>query len=201
MSASATPYQSANYNKWEYRNGLYQKHLDLYLDCMYGHLQQAAPASVLDAGCGEGVVYRAMRQRGFAGSWSGCDFSAAAVTFAAGLSPEAQWRQASLFDLPDADNSVDMVFCSEVLEHLPEPEKALAELTRVSRRWLLLSVPYEPLFRILTRLSILLKLGGDPGHVNFWRPAAFQSFAAAAGDIRHWERTTIYQIVLVEKTR
>jgi SAM-dependent methyltransferase len=196
--AKTSTYQSANYNKWEFKNGLYQKHLELYLNRMSAHLQSAEVASVLDAGCGEGVVYRAMRKRGFAGSWSGFDFNGNAAAFAAQLSPECEWRQADIFQLPYESGSVDLVFCSEVLEHVPNPELALAELARVSRRWLLISVPCEPVFRILTRISITLRLGGDPGHVNFWRPAEFRKFVSQAGELKAWERTTIYQIALID---
>jgi ubiquinone/menaquinone biosynthesis C-methylase UbiE len=43
--------------------------------------------------------------------------------------------------LPFADHSFDVVTILEVLEHVPETRKALAELYRVARRFLLFSVP------------------------------------------------------------
>jgi SAM-dependent methyltransferase len=199
LSAAASTFISANRSKWEYSNGLYQKHLDLYLDRLYFHLQQTRAASVLDAGCGEGFVYRAMRKRGYRGAWHGFDYNAEAVEFARTSSEGATWQQASAYEIPFADNSFDLVFCSEVLEHLPEPARPLSEFARVSRHWLLLSVPFEPVFRTLTWLSVHLHLGGDPGHVNFWNGSRFRDFTGSAAQLRAWERTTVYQIALLEK--
>jgi SAM-dependent methyltransferase len=194
-------YRSANKNKWDFNNGLYQKHLDLYLDRMFHYLTLSSAQTVLDAGCGEGIVYREMRKRGFRGAWYGFDFSREAVDFARAASPEAIWDHASAYAIPFADKSFDLVFSSQVLEHLPDPQLALQEFARVSRRWILLSVPLEPYFRALTWLSVHLHIGGDPGHVNHWNPQSFRDFAAEAGPLRYWERTTVYQIALIERTK
>lgn len=53
--------------------------------------------------------------------------------------------QASIDDLPFDDRSYDIVSCLEVVEHLPEPVylKALSELARVSRKYIMLGVPNE----------------------------------------------------------
>ena len=45
------------------------------------------------------------------------------------------------------DDEFDMATAIEVLEHVPEPEATLAEMARVARRRLLVSVPREPLWR------------------------------------------------------
>jgi SAM-dependent methyltransferase len=199
LIAHRSTYTSANQRKWEFSSGLYQKHLELYLDRMCDHLKQSGAQRVLDAGCGEGIVYRAMRKRGFEGTWCGFDFSHEAVEFAKQASPEAEWSHASAYAIPFADESFDLVFSSQVLEHLTNPVLPLKEFARVSKKWLLLSVPLEPYFRSLTWLSVHLHIGGDPGHVNFWKAQAFRDFAGSAGSLHHWERTTVYQIALVEK--
>lgn len=197
-TAKPEGYSSDNHRKWEYNNGLYQKHLEWYLDRLHRYLKRTGAKTVLDAGCGEGIVYRAMRERGWEGSWTGFDFSDEAVRFAKQASPEAEWHQGSAYDIKHPDNSFDLVLCSQVLEHLPKPGDPLKEMERTAGKWLLLSVPLEPFFRSLTWLSTKLKLGGDPGHVNFWSGTGFRAFAGSAGRLRVWDRSTVYQIALVE---
>ncbi len=191
-------YRSDNHNKWEFDNSLYQKHLELYLDHMYRYLKSTNAKVVLDVGCGEGIVYRAMRERGWTGEWTGMDFSAEAIEFARKASSEAQWQQGSAYEILHSDNSFDLVFCSQVLEHLPNPQLPLQECARVARDWMLLSVPREPLFRTLTWISTNLKLGGDPGHVNHWSASGFRKFVGQVGELHTWDWTTIYQIALVK---
>jgi len=190
-------YRSANLSKWEYPGALYQRHLELYLDAMFALLQKTGARSILDAGCGEGVVYRAMRKRGFVGEWTGIDVSVDAIDYAKQQNPEATWLVGSILDMPFPSKNFDLVFSSQVFEHLPAPEKALRELVRCARQWLLISVPYEPLFRWLTWLSVRFRLGGDPGHVNHWRPREFRRLLSQVGELHEWRRTTVYQIGLV----
>jgi SAM-dependent methyltransferase len=45
--------------------------------------------------------------------------------------------------LPFKDNAVDFVFSSHVLEHFPDPIKALKEWVRVSRKFVLVFVPHR----------------------------------------------------------
>lgn len=197
-AAKPKGYRSNNQSKWEFDNSLYQKHLELYLDTMYRHLRSTGAHNVLDAGCGEGIVYRAMRERGYSGAWTGFDASNEAVRFARQASPEANWRQASAYQIPFPDNSFDLIFSSQVLEHLPSPEQPLKECARVAQRWLLLSVPFEPWFRAFTWFSVNMKIGQDPGHVNHWTPRQFRKFVKSAGKLASWDWTTVYQLALIE---
>jgi SAM-dependent methyltransferase len=52
----------------------------------------------------------------------------------------------SLVSIPIADESCDLVLCTEVLEHIQEHEQALDELARVTAPggWLLITVPTPP---------------------------------------------------------
>jgi SAM-dependent methyltransferase len=194
----ASGYTSANLRKWQYANRLYQQHLELYLLRLHNQLRICHPASVLDVGCAEGIVCCALQHLGWQSEWMGCDVRADALHIASQTAPHAHWTRASAFDLPFANKCFDLVLCAEVLEHLPNPECALREFARVSRRWVLLSVPVEPLFRTLAWISRRLHFGGDPGHLNFWTPAAFRAWVSQFGTLTHWERSTIYQIAVVE---
>lgn len=197
-SSQAARHDSNNLRKWEYGNGLYQRALNRYLDRFAGLLVGTGASNVLDAGCGEGFVHRGMVARGYRGAWTGVDVSDGAVEFARGRAPEAAWRAGDLRALPDASSHYELVLCSQVLEHIPEPERVRDELARVSAKWLLISVPLEPLFRRICALTIELGVGEDPGHVNFWTPAAFREFLRPIGRLVSWQRTTVYQMALID---
>lgn len=198
IPAEGIRHDSNNLRKWEYGNGIYQRALTRYLDRLGRLLMRTEARSVLDAGCGEGFVQRAMQERGYAGRWTGVDSSPGAVAFAAERAPAHLWRVADLRSLPDEGASYGAVLCSQVLEHIPEPERVRDELARVTSRWLLVSVPLEPLFRTACALSIAIGVGQDPGHVNHWTPAAFRRFLEPVGQLVTWERTTVYQLALID---
>ena len=91
-------------------------------------------ASVLDVGCGTGLVGRALRARGYAGRLVGLDISTASLEVARrggaydAVEP-ADLQQRLAFD----DDSVDAVVCVGVMTYLPEVEAVWRELARVGR--------------------------------------------------------------------
>jgi SAM-dependent methyltransferase len=74
--------------------------------------------------------------------------------------------------LPFPDRSADLVTCIEVLEHLPAVAPAVAELARVCGGRCIVSVPYEPWFRLgnLGRGKNIGRLGNDPEHLGMFGP-------------------------------
>ena len=74
--------------------------------------------------------------------------------------------------LPFPDRSVDLVLCIEVLEHLPTVAPAVAELARVAKDRCVVSVPWEPWFRLgnLARGKNVGRLGNDPEHLRMFTP-------------------------------
>jgi Methyltransferase domain len=75
--------------------------------------------------------------------------------------------------LPLPDGCADLVTCIEVLEHLPEVDRAVDELARVAADRCVVSVPWEPWFRLgnLGRGKNVRRLGNDPEHVGWFTPA------------------------------
>jgi ubiquinone/menaquinone biosynthesis C-methylase UbiE len=88
-------------------------------------------------------------------------------------------------DLPFAENEFDLAAAIEVLEHVPDPRRSLAEMTRVAARHLLVSVPREPLWRGLNmaRGAYLRELGNTPGHLNHWSKRAFVQLLGDYGEV------------------
>lgn len=86
--------------------------------------------------------------------------------------------------LPFPDASADLVTSIEVLEHLPRFEQAVAEMARICRGRLVVSVPWEPWFRLgnLGRAKNVARLGNDPEHVQAFTPARLERALRAEFD-------------------
>lgn len=134
--------------------------------------------TILDAGCGEGFTLDRLSKAKIGGSLIGADRSRTALNLGKELFPSLNLAQADIYNLPFKDNSLDLIVCTEVLEHVKNPRMALRELLRVSKKYLVLSVPNEPLFS-LKNLAIgrnITRLGNTEGHVNLWTAWGFHSF-------------------------
>ena len=88
-------------------------------------------------------------------------------------------------NLPFEDNAFDVASAIEVLEHVPDPEHTVAEMARVASRWLLVSVPREPLWRALNmaRGAYWKDLGNTPGHLNHWSKRSFVQLLSKHGEV------------------
>lgn len=97
-----------------------------------------APATVLDVGCGVGVLSDWLLRFGY--DVTGVDVDEALMSRMA-----AAHQVASIDALPFADGSFDAAVASEVLEHLPVDvfERARGELARVARTVVVVTVPNE----------------------------------------------------------
>ena len=149
-------------------------------------VRQAGAAGLLDAGCGEGFTLRQLEDAGLAVLLVGADIDRAALAWSRDDRViSAPLAAADMYHLSFAEGSFDLVLSLEVLEHLPVPAAGLAELLRVSRRYVLVSVPHEPWFRgaNLLRRKHLAALGNDPGHLHQFDRSAFRRLAAAQADV------------------
>lgn len=64
-------------------------------------------------------------------------------------------------------DSFDCVFCTEVLEHIPDVQKACREIVRVARREIVIGVPFEQDNRVGRTTCGACGKGNPPwGHVN-----------------------------------
>ena len=148
---------------------------------------KAAPSSVLDIGCGEGVLTLEWAERLGDGRVVGIDLDDPKLRaeWAARTRPNLEFRVEEATSLSFHDDEFDMVAAIEVLEHVPDPEATLAEMARVARGRLLASVPREPLWRALNmaRGAYLRNLGNTPGHVNHWSKRAFVSLLSRYGTV------------------
>ena len=135
---------------------------------------------ILDCGCGPGSITVGLAQWAPDGDTVGIDLGAEQLDGARALARDLDlknvaFRQGDIFDLPFADDSFDVVFSQTVLYHIPDPDKALAEIKRVLRPGGLVALrdvinasimiwPDEPLVRELARVIRLgaQRSGGNP---------------------------------------
>jgi SAM-dependent methyltransferase len=88
-------------------------------------------------------------------------------------------------NLPFVDHEFDVATAIEVLEHVPDPKVTLSEMARCATRYLLVSVPREPLWRALNmaRGAYWKDLGNSPGHLNHWSKRSFVSLLSEYGEV------------------
>lgn len=132
--------------------------------------------NILDVGCGEGFSLDRLDQQNIGKRYVGIDNSKVAVELGKKLFPGLNLSVGDIYNLDLADNTYDLVMCTEVLEHLAYPEIAIEEIKRVSKKYVVLSVPHEPFFSIrnLLKGKHLKRLGNTPGHINWWTSLAFR---------------------------
>jgi SAM-dependent methyltransferase len=183
--AGGTP-TGNTYDKYGSTNPVVKRLMSRFERDMFELLDRAAPASILDVGCGEGVLTEQWADR-VAGRVVGFDLEDPKL--------EAEWRRRTRpnleFKSGDAHHmeyrtgEFEIATAMEVLEHVPDPEGVLAEMARVASRWLLVSVPREPLWRGLNmaRGAYLKNLGNTPGHLNHWSRRGFAKQLARHGEI------------------
>ncbi|MFN7151079.1 MAG: class I SAM-dependent methyltransferase [Microthrixaceae bacterium] len=175
MSALPETVPTGNtYDKYASSNPIERRMMAGFFECFDRFVAASTPSRVLEVGAGEGLVARRLLERHpelamaildlpdpeLAANWS--DIPAGGV-------------QGSVEALPFPDRSVDLVMAIEVMEHVPDPDRAIREIARVSASDVILSVPREPIWRIgnMARGRYLGDLGNTPGHIQHWSRAAF----------------------------
>lgn len=150
--------------------------------------ERADPRSLLDVGCGEGVlVHRWAQQLGAQRRVVGIDLDDPQLhaEWAKRTAPNLDYRVMKAEHLPFSDGEFDVATAIEVLEHVPDPAHTVAEMARVASRWLLVSVPREPLWRALNmaRGAYWKDLGNTPGHLNHWTKRSFVALLSRHGEV------------------
>lgn len=180
----ATP-TGNSYDKYRVGHPIERRLVDGFLQALDQVLPPVAPRRVLEVGAGEGEISSRVRDR-----------YPSATVVSIDLHDDAlgdEWRQrgalgafADIRRLPFRDGMFDLVLGIEVLEHVPEPERALIEIRRVASEALVFSVPREPIWRVanVARGRYVGQLGNTPGHLNHWSTKQFRSLVDRIFDVR-----------------
>ena len=148
---------------------------------------RADPQSLLDVGCGEGVLTHqwAVRLRDRPVVGIDLDDPHLHAQWEGRRAPNLDYRVMKAEALPFADGEFDCATAIEVLEHVPDAAHTVSEMARVAQRHLLVSVPREPMWRMLNmaRGAYLKELGNTPGHVNHWSKRSFVELLSRHGTV------------------
>lgn len=178
------------YDKYGTANPIERRVMANFFATLERALPSSAPARILEVGAGEGeVVGRVIHDR-----WPTVPM---AVLDLPDVALAAHWRARGLAGvfgsataLPLPDRSVDLVLGIEVLEHVDDPAGALREIARVASGDVVLSVPREPIWRVLNvaRGKYWKDLGNTPGHIQHWSTKTFTELVS-----QHLEVTGTWQ--------
>jgi len=162
--------------------------------------RQASPKSLLDVGCGEGVLTHKWAQR-IDGRVVGIDLDDPQLhdEWKGRQAPNLEYMVMKAENLPFGDREFDVATAIEVLEHVPDPEHTVSEMARVASGHLLVSVPREPLWRGLNmaRGAYLRDLGNTPGHLNHWSKRAFVQLLERYGTVEEARSPFPWTMLLV----
>lgn len=191
------------YDKYGTHNPIARRMMQGFLSSFDELVDRVDPRSAFEVGCGEGHLSLRLLERGIAAS--GVDLEESVVDEANqraidhGYEPLFGAR--SLYDLRREDVEADLVVCCEVLEHVPDPQRALARLHDLANPWALLSVPKEPIWRMLNiaRGKYLSAWGNTPGHIQHWSRGAFLRLVESAFSIEEVRSPFPWTMVLARR--
>lgn len=180
---------TTNHQKFINPNPIQRRFISDFQRKFLGILTEIKPQSILEMGCGEGFLLSSIKKRFPSIPLLGEDNLETALTAGRTLWPDLDLRPGDIYQIDQPDHYWDVVIASEVLEHLDRPEAALQEMKRVAKRYLLLSVPHEPLFRLsnFARGRHLRRFGNHPEHINLWSRDGFTKFVGRQAQV---ERVT-----------
>ncbi len=131
--------------------------------------------SFIDIGCGDGYVLYYFKEKYHNKKLFGLDISEMRIRTTRANVPLSHLIRSDVHHLPFPDNSFDVVICSELLEHILDYKKTIEELTRISNRWIIITVPNElqpvPIMCPKCKTKHFLD-----GHVNYFTEKKLKSF-------------------------
>ncbi|MHB8384508.1 MAG: class I SAM-dependent methyltransferase [Candidatus Binataceae bacterium] len=168
----------------EWRNADAQPH-HLYLwPHIRAFLEGVAPGRVADLGSGSGWTAAQIAAMGH--DVIGIDISASGVAVAQNAFPKVRFRRGSVYE--DLGEQFDIVVSSEVIEHLYEPRRFVANIYRSLRPggFVILTTPYHGYLKNLA-ISIFngwdfhFSVGQEGGHIKFFSSGSLAALLSEAG--------------------
>jgi len=145
------------------------------LNLVEQHSVSLADKSVADFGSGTGYLLRLINKKYPGTHLVGYDPYREITELAKAINPNATFYHKDVYDT--INQQYDVVFCTEVLEHLVRPDLALKNLLDVVKNdgVLIITVP-NGREDTMAAMRMLDHGKGYMGHVNFWSPESWKVF-------------------------
>ncbi|MBU4204594.1 class I SAM-dependent methyltransferase [Patescibacteria group bacterium] len=153
----------------------WKNHLKYFLEYFSSHIKKDnSKTTLLDVGCGAGLISKELLKYGF--KIYGVDFSSEAIKFAKIENPGIDFQHSSIYELPFSNESFDIIICLGVFQTVADPDKAIAEMTRVLKKSGILII------RTLNTLFLLSFKGkkDNPDYI-FYNPFDFKKMMEKEG--------------------
>jgi 2-polyprenyl-3-methyl-5-hydroxy-6-metoxy-1,4-benzoquinol methylase len=187
MNRHAEPVYGNFFDKYGSKNPIVRFMMGRYMQSLHKLVSITGVVDIHEIGCGEGNLCISLAEGGK--HIRGSDISSGMVHLASERAAEAgffiPFKKASIYDLRPEKDAAPLVLACEVLEHLEDSQKALEILSQLSMPYLLVSVPREPLWRMLNiaRGRYLSRYGNTPGHIQAWSKRGFLRFLSTRLDV------------------
>lgn len=159
-------------------------------------------SSITEIGCGEGYLTNYLGSLNITKNIQGCDFSSQIIEIAAKNihNTAIKFHTKDIYEIGKQEEA-DLIVCCEVIEHLKYPEEALKKIKQVTNKYCLLSVPSEPIWRImnLCRGKYIKNCGNTPGHINHWSSGSFVKLVSSYFDITAFRKPLPWIMVICKK--
>ncbi|RJR23668.1 class I SAM-dependent methyltransferase [Candidatus Microgenomates bacterium] len=162
-------------DKKKYTHFIKRKFVDFFLNKINEKIDVLDAQKIVDIGCGEGYPESFFLERKPNLKITGIDTNDQHLKEAKKKNPKAEYIKGDIYNLNFNKDFFDLAIVLEVLEHLKEPNVAVGQVKKISKK-AIFSVPYEPWFSLLSFLggSYIKSLGRHPEHVNFWNIESFK---------------------------
>ncbi len=166
------------FDKYHTGNPVYRRLMRGFFRNLIREIRDGDHRVILEVGCGEGLLAAKILEHFPGVQYRGLDINGEIIEEARGNCPGVNFEVANAYDLKSFTHEpYDLVILSEVLEHLDQPEKALQEISWLTFKRLIITVPHEPLWRILNimRLKYWNALGNTPGHLQHFNKGSLSA--------------------------
>ena len=189
------------YNKYSTKNPIAKWLMRKFLFNLSTALNNLDFSSLLEVGCGEGYLLKSIQNDLNGVKLMATDISSEIITEADKIIPEIPKMICSASDLPFKDSSWDLILACEVMEHVEEPQKLIAEANRVSAKYCIFTVPLEPWWRIanVLRGKYLTRLGNTPGHIQHWNKKSLLKEMGGNFEEFSYKRVGLWQMIVAVK--